>query len=107
MKIHIIGGPGSGKSYLANLLSKKSKIKSYDLDDINWDKNAKFYGIKNSPERREILLKQITNETNWIIEGVYYEWTDLSFDKADKIIFIKSKLIIQLYRIIIRFIKQN
>ena len=34
MKIHIIGCSGSGKTYLANALSKKYNISHFDLDDI-------------------------------------------------------------------------
>ncbi len=41
MKIHIIGAPGSGKSFLAGNLSKQFDIPHYDLDDLQWD-NAKI-----------------------------------------------------------------
>lgn len=37
---------GSGKTYLANALSKKYNISHFDLDDIQWDNNAKEYGKK-------------------------------------------------------------
>ena len=37
MKIHIIGYSGSGKSYLADKLSQKYRIKHYDLDNLMWD----------------------------------------------------------------------
>ena len=40
MKIHIIGGSGSGKTYLAENLSKKYGIRHYDLDDLQWDNDA-------------------------------------------------------------------
>ena len=36
-KIHITGGPGSGKSHIAKKLSHLYDIKSYDLDDLYWD----------------------------------------------------------------------
>ena len=36
MKIHIVGGPGSGKSFLAKKLSRELGIPHYDLDDIQW-----------------------------------------------------------------------
>lgn len=52
MKIHIIGCSGSGKTYLANKLSKKYNISHFDLDDIQWDNNAKEYG------KRERLMSE-------------------------------------------------
>ena len=50
MKIHIIGCSGSGKTYLANALSKEYNISHFDLDDIQWDNNAKGYGKKRNFE---------------------------------------------------------
>lgn len=37
MKIHIVGGGGSGKTFLAERLSREYGIQHYDLDDIYWD----------------------------------------------------------------------
>lgn len=45
-KVHIIGGPESGKSYLANLISNQTNIKNYNLDDIFWDNTSNTFGIK-------------------------------------------------------------
>ena len=86
MKIHIIGCSGSGKTYLANALSKKYNISCFDLDDIQWDNNAKEYGKKRTLDERKALLQEILyNNDEWIIEGVYYAWVQQSFDEADKI----------------------
>ena len=59
MKIHIIGCSGSGKTYLANALSKKYNISHFDLDDIQWDNNAKEYGKKRTLDERKALLQEI------------------------------------------------
>ena len=73
MKIHIIGCSGSGKTYLANALSKKYNISHFDLDDIQWDNNAKEYGKKRTLDERKALLQEILyNNDEWIVEGVYY-----------------------------------
>ena len=86
MKIHIIGCSGSGKTYLANALSKKYNISHFDLDDIQWDNNAKEYGKKRTLDERNALLQEILyNNDEWIIEGVYYAWVHQCFDEADKI----------------------
>ena len=56
MKIRIIGCSGSGKTYLANALSKKYNISHFDLDDIQWDNNAKEYGKKIPLDERKYMF---------------------------------------------------
>ena len=57
MKIHIIGGSGSGKSHLAETLSAKYGIPHYDLDELQSDSSG-AYGQKRAPEERRRLLDE-------------------------------------------------
>ena len=107
MKIHIIGGSGSGKSYLADVLSKKYKISHYDLDNLQWDNTANTYGVKMPEDRRNKLLKEILEKENWIIEGVYYKWCLQCFEDADVIYILEVPRMIYRFRIIKRFIKRK
>lgn len=85
MKIHIIGGPGSGKTFLAEKLSKELGITHYDLDELQWDNKSDSYDIKRDPVERDKLLCEVLKNNNWIIEGVYYAWCQQCFANADKI----------------------
>lgn len=107
MKIHIIGGSGSGKTYLARLLSQKYNIPRYDLDDLFWDNSSNQYGKKNPPEKRDALLKSVLQNNDWILEGVYYSWLIESFEKADSIIILDIPKRIYKPRIIRRFFKRK
>ena len=75
MKIHIIGGPGSGKTYLANELSGNLGIPHFDLDELQWDNQSGDYGTKRDPSERDALLDKYCNKTigllkAYIIRGV-------------------------------------
>ena len=108
MKIHIIGCSGSGKTYLANALSKKYNIFHFDLDDIQWDNNAKEYGKKRTLDERNSLLQEILyNNDEWIIKGVYYAWVQQFFDEADKIYVLDMPSYLYKSRIIMRSIKRK
>ena len=106
-KIHIIGGPGSGKSYMANLISNQINIKNYDLDDIFWDNSSNIFGSRADVRIRDINLQNILLNNSWIIEGVYYGWLSASFDKADIIIVLKINVYTRDWRIITRFLKRK
>ena len=107
MKIHIIGGPGSGKTYLASRLAKKLAIPHYDLDDLQWDNQAADYGTKRDPKERDEMLRQILAQNDWIIEGVYYAWCGQCFEEADKIYLLRVPRRKYRCRIIRRFIRRK
>ncbi|MCQ6562997.1 DNA topology modulation protein FlaR [Paenibacillus mendelii] len=105
-KIHIIGSTGSGKSYLARMLSSQYKIPYFELDNVMWNDQVEFGG-KNSPEIRDQLLEEILMGEQWIVEGVYYKWVARSFEEADVIIYLDHKRFQRAIRIISRFVKQR
>ena len=107
MKIHIIGGPGSGKSFLARKLSEQYKIPHYDLDDIQWDNFAEGYGTKRGSQERDSLLADILEKDDWIIEGVYYSWCTKCFEDADRIILLEVPRYKYRFRIIRRFVRRK
>ncbi|MGM0924004.1 MAG: DNA topology modulation protein FlaR [Bacillota bacterium] len=106
-KIHIIGGSGSGKSFIAERLAKYFNIPVYDLDNIFWDKESAHYGKRNTIEKRDEMLSQILKRECWLIEGVYYGWLNQSFTEADYVFVIKSNVYIRDWRIIKRFVKRR
>ena len=106
MKIHIVGGPGSGKSFLAKKLSRELGIPHYDLDDIQWV-NEGGYGTKRDITERDALLRQILQKDQWIIEGVYYAWCGRCFEDADRIYLLTVPRRVYRYRILRRFLRRK
>ena len=107
MKIHIIGGSGSGKTFLASRLSRKFGIPHYDLDELQWDNRSEAYGIKRGNAERQRMLQTILSKDSWIIEGVYYKWCGDCFEQADVIYLLEVPRRTYRYRIIKRFVKRK
>ena len=106
MKIHIIGGSGSGKSHLAETLSAKYGIPHYDLDQLQWDSSG-AYGQKRAPEERRRLLDEILEKPDWVIEGVYHSWCLRCFEEADMIYLLSVPRYKYRYRILRRFARRK
>jgi len=105
LKIHIIGCSGSGKTYLADCLSKQHDIPHYDLDTLQF--SGESYGVKNAPEKRDAMLRKIISQDNWITEGIYYAWVSGCFESADRIILLDVPRSLCVYRIIRRYIRRK
>ena len=103
-RIHIIGGPGSGKSYAAAKLAKHFGIPAYDLDELFWDHSALHYGVRAEVEQRDQRLATIVSQDGWIIEGVYYQWLAPSFEAANLVIALTPSIWIRHWRVSRRFI---
>ena len=104
VRIHIIGGPGSGKTFAAQQLSRRLGVPAYDLDDLFWDSSAESYGLRASEADREAKLMAILREAAWIMEGVYYSWLRPAFERADVIFALRPNVCLRDYRILKRFV---
>ena len=104
LRIHIFGGPGSGKSFVAAELSRRLGIPAYDLDDLFWDPSASRYGVRAEAAGRDRRLAAIVAQDGWVIEGVYYGWLARSFEAADIIIALSPPIWVRHWRVIRRFV---
>lgn len=100
-KISIIGGPGTGKSTLANNLGKELNLPVYHLDAIDYFKN---WQKRDEKERDEIILEK-TAEEKWVIDGTYRGTLEKRVEKSDMIIFLNYSSIAKLKGIFSRYSK--
>lgn len=105
MRIYIIGSPGSGKTYLSEKLSKKYKIKSYELDKVAWDDDNG--NIKRTDEEVSKTFKDILIKKDWIIEDVGRDKFKKGREKADKIYYIKISSVKAYLRVTKRWFRQR
>ena len=102
-RIHLIGGPGSGKSYAAARLSAQFDVPVYALDDLFWDNTTSGYDVRREPAERDQQLASLVERDGWIIEGVYYGWVAPSFAAADIIIALTPSILIRQWRVMKRY----
>lgn len=105
MKIYIIGSPGSGKTTLAKVLSKRYNIKYYELDCIVYDDNNNHR--KRTKEEIEKLFSTILKNKSFIIEDVGRNKFKKGRDICDKIYYIKLDKVRIYKQMISRWFKQR
>ncbi|WP_394188194.1 AAA family ATPase [Paenisporosarcina quisquiliarum] len=105
-RIRIIGPVGSGKTTLTRKLSEAQGIPMFTLDDMVWSRGPNG-DTRNSTEYRDALLKEVIQKESWIIEGTHLGWADVSFEKANLIIFLNPSVSVRIYRFSKRFYRQK
>jgi len=105
-KILIIGIVASGKTTLAERLSKKINVPWYELDCIVYHQTPTGRHKRTAEEQIEVL-KEIDKNGPWIFEGTDRQSYQCLYQMADIIIFLDPPLWKRRIRILSRFVKQK
>ena len=82
-KIIVIGPPGSGKTYLSNILGKCFNLLVIHLDEIYYqnDKPIKAKAF-------DLIIDELLKQDKWIIDGHYFFNLHKRIEKCDSIYFL-------------------
>lgn len=87
-RIHVIGGPGTGKTTLAGALGE-----ALDLPVVHLDEVARVgggTGRVRTPEERDPLVATLLAGDAWIVEGVHLGWTEPLLARAELIVWLEA-----------------
>ena len=85
-RIHVVGGPGSGKTSLATRLAAELDLPLIHLDEIA--RVGGGTGPARSMEERLQDVKGLATSPAWVTEGVHLGWTDELLERAEVIVWL-------------------
>src|ERR1041384_5377101 len=84
-RIHIIGGPGSGKTTLARELAVDLDVEAYELDKIAF--TGPDFEERPLPDRMADV-QAIARRPAWVTEGLFVQWTDELMAQASIVVWL-------------------
>jgi adenylate kinase family enzyme len=103
-RIHIIGGPGSGKTTVAFEIGRRLGVPVYELDLVGYEDGA---GERRPLDSRLADVRDIAAEPGWVAEGVFLGWADELLRESDVILWLDVPWRVAAYRIIRRHLKES
>ncbi|HEX8036790.1 MAG TPA: hypothetical protein VF510_23230 [Ktedonobacterales bacterium] len=105
-RIHIIGGPGSGKSTLSRQIAQRLDAPVFELDHIAGAGPAPAFRMERSLSQRLDDVERIAALSTWITEGSFLWWTEALLRAADIIVWLDLPLSVAMRRIVTRHIRE-
>ncbi|KQN71578.1 hypothetical protein ASE94_11090 [Devosia sp. Leaf64] len=97
-RIMIIGGPGSGKTWLARRLGRRYELPVHAVDEEVWDP----LGNLRAPDDIDARVRRLTAQERWIIEGGNSRTYIDRVQRADAIIRMVPPVWLRLSRVLRR-----
>ena len=101
-KIIIAGSVGAGKTTFAKPLSKKLSIPHFELDHLYWLPN---WVARPEDERIKIAKEKIAPLSKWITCGNHFYLHEITWDKADTVIWLDYSIWLCLWRALKRALR--
>jgi adenylate kinase family enzyme len=81
-KVHITGGPGSGKTTLSRQIAASLNVACYELDALALELEATGQPFSNLADEAQ----RISTSDGWVSDGAYFDWTEPLFQNSDLVI---------------------
>ncbi|HEY3058471.1 MAG TPA: shikimate kinase [Chloroflexota bacterium] len=101
-RVHVIGGPGSGKTTLARQLAQRLDAPVFDLDEVAYAGGA---GMPRPLALRMADVAASAAGPAWITEGIYLWWIDDLLRAADTIVWLDIPWRTAAWRICLRHVR--
>ncbi len=101
-RIVVFGAGGSGKTTLGGRLGSRLGFAFTDLDDLRWRPGW----IEAPDDEFRAAVDRITNGPRWVLAGNYVEVRDLTWPRADTLIWLDLALPLVLWRTTQRVFRQ-
>lgn len=99
-RIHVTGGPGSGKTTAARRIARGLSVPFYELDQILIESGGDMARL-----RREDRAGIVADQEVWVSEGAFFDWARPLLERAQLVVWLDLPWRVASYRILVRYLK--
>lgn len=97
-RVMILGGSGAGKTHLTMKLSEQFRLPRHHVDQLSWQPGF----IHRTAEELDVLTRRIHADRYWVLEGGHYETGHDRAQRAQLLIWVDPRTIVQTWRVVQR-----
>lgn len=102
-RVMVLGGSGTGKSWLAMRLAALAGLPAYHMDQLSWMPGF----VHRSTGELDALTREIHAQEHWIIEGGHYETMHERAARAHLLIWVDPSRPVQVARVAWRSLRYH
>lgn len=100
-RVMICGGPGSGKSWLAREVGRRTGLPVFHMDHIHW----KPGWVERTPEEKLALVRSVQAQDRWVFEGGHSTTYSERLARADSFVWLDMSLALRFWRVFFRTLR--
>ena len=102
-RVMIVGGSGTGKSFLALRLAELAHLPSFHMDQLSWHPGF----VHRTTSEMDGLTRDIHARDHWIVEGGHYETGHERANRAHLMIWLDLHPALQSWRVFLRSLRHH
>lgn len=102
-RVMIVGGSGTGKSFLGLRLAELACLPSFHMDQLSWHPGF----VHRTTSEMDALTRDIHARAHWILEGGHYETGHERADRAHLLIWLDLHPALQSWRVFLRSLRHH
>lgn len=102
-RVMIVGGSGTGKSFLALRLAELAHLPSFHMDQMSWHPGF----VHRTTSEMDALTRDIHDRDHWIVEGGHYETGHERAHRAHLLIWLDLHPALQSWRVFLRSVRHH
>jgi adenylate kinase family enzyme len=106
-RVVVFGTTGSGKSWLAERLAERRRLRVVELDRLYWGRDWQPAPLDLFRHRVDCEIREDGSDDGWVVVGIYGQVRDLTWAAADTLVWLDLPLPVVMWQLVRRTVRRS